>query len=66
MSEVLKRQATPKSKKVLNLEIEVKLPDYDEEGNVIHDESSLDSEEEDEAFEGRFNAHLLEDELLDQ
>ena len=66
MSNVLKKQTTPKSKKVLSLEIEVHVPNYDEEGNVIHDESSLDSDEEDEAFEGRFNAHLLEDEVLDQ
>jgi len=66
MSEVLKRQSTPKSKKVLTLAIEVHAPRYDEEGNVIHDEEELGSdEEEDEAFEGRFNAHLLEDEVLD-
>ena len=66
MSTVLKKQATPKANKVLSLEIEVNVPNYDDEGNVIHDESSLDSDEEDEAFEGRFNAHLLEDEVLDQ
>lgn len=64
MSAVLKSQTTPKAQKVLNLKIDVNQPEYDEEGQLI-----VDSEEDEEAyenFEGIFNAHLLEDEYLDQ
>jgi hypothetical protein len=60
MSDLLKKQATPKTKKVLTLQIEVNVPSYDEEGQLIVDEEE-DEEEGLENFEGIFNAHLLED-----
>lgn len=64
MSNLLKNQPTPKAKKVLKLEIEINQPEYDEDGQIIHHEE----EEEDvlDNFDEYFNAHLLDEEYLDQ
>ena len=65
MSNIILKQSTPKAKKVLKLEIDVNQPAYDEEGQLLHEDKSDESEEE-EMFEGIFNAHLLDEEELDK
>ena len=46
----------------MRLKIDINAPDYDDEGKLIHNE---ELDEEDEDIEGLFNAHLLDEELLD-
>lgn len=48
---------------MLSLEIEVNEPQYDEEGQLVLEDE--EDEEEPDAFDGVFNAHLLEEEYLD-
>jgi hypothetical protein len=64
MSDVLRKQVTPKASKALTLKIDVNQPEYDEDGQLVMD--SDEEEEDPENFEGIFNAHLLEDENLDK
>jgi hypothetical protein len=65
MSTVLQKQSTPKSKKMLDLKIDLNAPTYDAEGKVVHDDD-IESESDEECFDGVFNAHLLEEEVMDE
>ncbi len=62
IDERMKKKIRRMRNKVLDLEIVVEVPQYDENGDPIMDE------DEDDEFEhsGIFNAHMLEDEYLDQ
>ena len=82
MSALLKNQVTPQvlngvaldpdskkkvkktKQKILGLEIDINAPEYDADGNLIYEED--EDEEEPEALNGIFNAHLLDEEVLDQ
>lgn len=51
----------------MNLEIDINAPEYDSEGKLIHNEDLDDDyDDEDDNLEGVFNAHLLDEELLDE
>ena len=65
MSFVLQKQSTPKSKKLLNLEIDLNAPEYDREGQVVNNDID-ESESDEDCFDGVFNAHLLDEEVLDE
>jgi len=65
MSDILLKQSTPKSKKALTLKIDVNQPKYDADGKLIHDEE-LSEEDEEDPFDGIFNAHLLDEEEMDK
>lgn len=62
----IKSLMSSNKKKVLGLKIEVNEPEYDEEGKLIHKEEFDDDDEGLDNFDGIFNAHLLDEEVLDQ
>ena len=63
---LMKSKIESNKKKVLNLQIEVNEPEYDDEGKLVHKEEFEDDDEGLDNFEGIFNAHLLDEEVLDQ
>ena len=65
MSLVLLKQPSPKSKKLLNLKIDLNAPSYDDQGKIVHDDD-IESESDEDCFDGVFNAHLLDEEVLDE
>lgn len=60
-----KEKIKKRKQRILGLEIDINAPAYDDEGNLIYEESDED-EEEPEALTGIFNVHLLDEEVLDQ
>lgn len=54
-----------KKLQVLELQIEVNEPTYDDEGQVIHKDDEGSSDEMPEYLDGIFNANLLTDEYMD-
>ena len=63
---LMKSKIESNKKKVLNLQIEVNEPEYGDEGKLVHKEEFEDDDEGLDNFEDIFNAHLLDEEVLDQ
>lgn len=66
IDEHLKHKIRETKQKVLGLEIVVEDIEYDSQGKQIRNEVDEDEEEYNDVFEGIFNAHLLDEEYLDQ